>query len=230
VNLPCVRCEAAALAPDDRALLRSVGAGDVVIVTSVNGARYYAAAGGALSPDAVFVAASPGLRDKVAQLPGFDGLRVEAPTGSGAAGARPLVNWLAKLPFDRRPRMILPRARLADDELPTRFAEAGFEAHPVIAYETRPMPLSPDHAGLLQTGDYDIALYMAGSCVDAVAAAGLLRPTVEKPTDRLALVGAIGDKTARALRAHGMVPDLLAPEPTLPALVAATLLKLDLAA
>jgi uroporphyrinogen-III synthase len=198
-----------------RRSLRRVGEVDYLVFTSANAVGAYAAiaseAGIPLptripSPQVVAVGpATAAAVRKVGMTP-----REVPRTFSGAAVA----DLLATQDL-RGKRVVIPRAQVAGQELPTRLRQAGASVEVVSLYRTVADPEAPRIIpGLIRSG-LDVVTFTSPSAVRSFSAAvgnGFRRP-------RRLVVACIGPVTARAAAAAGLDPDVIAPRHTAAGLV-----------
>jgi uroporphyrinogen III methyltransferase/synthase len=112
-------------------------------------------------------------------------------------------------------RVFLPRADIATDTLVAGLQASGWEVDDVTAYRTvraAPPPAAVREA--IKTGQFDAVLFTSSSTVrNLVGIAGKPHTTT--------VVACIGPQTAKTAEEHGLRVDVLAPEPSADALVAA---------
>lgn len=198
------------------ACLRRLGEYDLVAFTSANGVRAFIEHCGRLGIDAramaraklaaIGPATAAALREHFLQ-PDI----VPADYTSVGLGAA-----LAKLDLKGR-RVLLPRADIATETLPTLLRQAGAEVDEVAFYTTVcPESLLPAAAEAIAAGHVDWITFASSSCVTnflaLLAKSGLRLP----PTSRLA---AIGPVTAETLRQASLTVTAQAKEATVEALV-----------
>jgi uroporphyrinogen III methyltransferase/synthase len=122
-------------------------------------------------------------------------------------------------PFDRTldpiNRVFLPRADIATETLVAGLQALGWEVDDVTAYRTvRAAPPPPDVREAIKAGRFDAVVFTSSSTVrNLVGIAGKPHATT--------VVACIGPATAKTAQEHGLRVDVLAPEPSTQALVAA---------
>lgn len=206
VPVPVPTIEIVGLGPGGRldAAARGIGAYDWVVVTSANGARALLGRLSALSltPRGPRWAAVGPATAAALEAGGVRVERVPA-TATGAAIAGVLGNLSGA-------RLLLPRARIANGELPAALAARGALVDDVPAYDT---VIGPERsraplAEALASG-LDAAVFTSGSTV-----AGFFRLAAD-PGESLAGIPAIaiGPSTARALTEAGVEPAAVAAAP-----------------
>lgn len=136
---------------------------------------------------------------------------------SGEQSARGLLDdWP---PFDEVldpiNRVFLPRADIATETLVAGLQELGWEVDDVTAYRTvRAAPPAADVREAIKTGRFDAVVFTSSSTVrNLVGIAG-------KP-HAATVVACIGPQTAKTAEEHGLRVDVLAPTPSVEAVVAA---------
>jgi uroporphyrinogen III methyltransferase/synthase len=134
--------------------------------------------------------------------------------------AEAVVDSLSAFPLQGT-RVLIPRAAVARDVLPTALAARGAQVDVVEAYRTvlPAVGLAPDLWGLFEQGSIDAVTFTSSSTVTnfvtllgQVELPQLLRDTV---------VACIGPITAETARAYGLTPTIVAQEYTVPALARA---------
>jgi uroporphyrinogen III methyltransferase/synthase len=112
-------------------------------------------------------------------------------------------------------RVFLPRADIATDTLVAGLQQIGWEVDDVTAYRTvRAAPPAADVREAIKTGRFDAVVFTSSSTVrNLVGIAG-------KP-HASTVVACIGPATAKTAEEHGLRVDVLAPEPSVDALVQA---------
>src|SRR5699024_2850813 len=98
-------------------------------------------------------------------------------------------------------RVLLLRSDLAAPTLADGLRAGGATVTDVVAYRTRPAPLSTEDAASLRDGRADVTLVTSGSVARALAAAGLA-PTTQ--------VAGLGPRTAEVAREVGLRVDVVA--------------------
>jgi uroporphyrinogen-III synthase len=213
------------------------GTYDWLVLTSANGAHAVADAGarpGAAEVAAVGPATAEALRERgfrVMLQPEHDfsaaglaealldriGIAAAGTAGAGSATGRPAD------PADVR-RLLLPLSEIASDELERALAAAGHVPERVTAYRTLPAPRDAVREAEIVAGGVDAILVLSGS-----GAAELVRRFGPPRTGSLpggSLLAAIGEPTARALAAHGLRADAVAPRHTVDGLLDALAARL----
>ncbi|HET9654184.1 MAG TPA: bifunctional uroporphyrinogen-III C-methyltransferase/uroporphyrinogen-III synthase [Kineosporiaceae bacterium] len=112
-------------------------------------------------------------------------------------------------------RVFLPRADIATDTLVAGLQKMGWEVDDVTAYRTvRAAPPPAEVREAIKTGQFDAVVFTSSSTVrNLVGIAGKPHATT--------VVACIGPQTAKTAEEHGLRVDVLAPEPSADALVAA---------
>jgi len=110
-------------------------------------------------------------------------------------------------------RVLLPRADIATETLVAGLVELGWEVEDVTAYRTvRAAPPPAPIREAIKTGGFDAVCFTSSSTVrNLVGIAG-------KP-HASTVIACIGPQTAKAAEEHGLRVDVLAPEPSMTALV-----------
>jgi uroporphyrinogen III methyltransferase/synthase len=110
-------------------------------------------------------------------------------------------------------RVLLPRADIATETLVARLTELGWEAEDVTAYRTvRAAPPPAPIREAIKGGGFDAALFTSSSTVrNLIGIAG-------KP-HQLTVIAAIGPQTAKTATEFGLRVDVMAPAPSVTALV-----------
>jgi uroporphyrinogen III methyltransferase/synthase len=139
------------------------------------------------------------------------------PSGDQEQSARGLLEiWP---PFDEVldpiNRVFLPRADIATDTLVAGLQQTGWEVDDVTAYRTvRAAPPPAEVREAIKSGKFDAVVFTSSSTVrNLVGIAGKPHPTT--------VVACIGPQTAKTAEEHGLRVDVLAPEPSVEALVRA---------
>ena len=139
------------------------------------------------------------------------------PTGESEQSASGLLEvWP---PFDEVldpiNRVFLPRADIATDTLVAGLQRGGWEVDDITAYRTvRAAPPPAEVREAIKSGQFDAVVFTSSSTVrNLVGIAG-------KP-HAVTVVACIGPATAKTAQEHGLRVDVLAPEPSTAALVAA---------
>ena len=111
--------------------------------------------------------------------------------------------------------MLLPRADIATENLVARLTELGWEAEDVTAYRTvRAAPPAAPIREAIKGGGFDAVLFTSSSTVrNLVGIAG-------KP-HAVTVIAVIGPQTAKTAAEFGLRVDVMAPTPSMPALVEA---------
>jgi uroporphyrinogen III methyltransferase / synthase len=112
-------------------------------------------------------------------------------------------------------RVFLPRADIATDTLVAGLQKNGWEVDDVTAYRTvRAAPPPAEIREAIKSGKFDGVVFTSSSTVrNLVGIAGKPHPTT--------VVACIGPATAKTAEEHGLRVDVLAPEPSVEALVRA---------
>jgi uroporphyrinogen III methyltransferase/synthase len=112
-------------------------------------------------------------------------------------------------------RVFLPRADIATDTLVAGLQAGGWEVDDVTAYRTvRAAPPPAEVREAIKTGKFDAVVFTSSSTVrNLVGIAGKPHATT--------VVACIGPATAKTAEEHGLRVDVLAPEPSVDALVLA---------
>lgn len=112
-------------------------------------------------------------------------------------------------------RVFLPRADIATETLVAGLERLGWEVEDVTAYRTvRAAPPAAEVREAIKAGDFDAVLFTSSSTVrNLVGIAGKPHATT--------VVACIGPATAKTAEEHGLRVDVLAPEASVPALIAA---------
>jgi uroporphyrinogen III methyltransferase / synthase len=112
-------------------------------------------------------------------------------------------------------RVFLPRADIATDTLVAGLQKNGWEVDDVTAYRTvRAAPPPAEVREAIKSGKFDAVVFTSSSTVrNLVGIAGKPHPTT--------VVACIGPATAKTAEEHGLRVDVLAPEPSVEALVRA---------
>ena len=110
-------------------------------------------------------------------------------------------------------RVLLPRADIATETLVARLTDLGWEAEDVTAYRTvRAAPPPAPIREAIKGGGFDAALFTSSSTVrNLIGIAG-------KP-HALTVIAAIGPQTAKTAAEFGLRVDVMAPTPSVTALV-----------
>jgi uroporphyrinogen III methyltransferase / synthase len=117
--------------------------------------------------------------------------------------------------FDPIDRVFLPRADIATDTLVAGLRQLGWQVDDVTAYRTvRAAPPAAEVRDAIKAGGFDAVVFTSSSTVrNLVGIAGKPHPST--------VIAVIGPQTARTAEEHGLRVDVLAPTPSMPALVAA---------
>jgi uroporphyrinogen III methyltransferase/synthase len=112
-------------------------------------------------------------------------------------------------------RVFLPRADIATETLVAGLQANGWEVDDVTAYRTvRAAPPPAEVREAIKSGQFDAVVFTSSSTVrNLVGIAGKPHPAT--------VVACIGPATAKTAQEHGLRVDVLAPEPSTPALVTA---------
>jgi uroporphyrinogen III methyltransferase/synthase len=112
-------------------------------------------------------------------------------------------------------RVLLPRADIATEHLVARLTELGWETEDVTAYRTvRAAPPPAPIREAIKGGGFDAVLFTSSSTVrNLVGIAG-------KP-HAVTVIAVIGPQTAKTAAEFGLRVDVLAPQPSMNALVEA---------
>lgn len=116
-------------------------------------------------------------------------------------------------------RILLPRAEIADGELPTHFTAGGAEVYEVPIYHTLPAPIEAAAASAMAAG-CDAITFASSSAVNYFLDDLASKPELEAKI-RKAAVACIGPKTAETAAARGWPTTIVAEEATAASLVAA---------
>jgi uroporphyrinogen III methyltransferase / synthase len=110
-------------------------------------------------------------------------------------------------------RVFLPRADIATDTLVAGLQSIGWEVDDVTAYRTvRAAPPAPAVRDAIKSGRFDAVVFTSSSTVrNLVGIAGKPHPST--------VVAAIGPATAKTAEEHGLRVDVLAPKPSVEAVV-----------
>jgi hydroxymethylbilane synthase len=188
-----------------------------VIFTSVNGVRIFfgeLARRGGSWPDGVCAAAVGPATAEALAAQGVEATVVPRRfDGAALAGA------LGEHEDLTGQRILLPRAEIADGELPTRFTAAGAEVHEVPIYHTLPAPIEAEAAAAMAEG-CDAITFASSSAVGYFLDDLATKPEVAAKL-RGAVVACIGPKTAETAAARGWPATIVAEEATAAGLVAA---------
>jgi uroporphyrinogen III methyltransferase/synthase len=132
-------------------------------------------------------------------------------SGEGLAAAWPPYDSM----LDPINRVLLPRADIATETLVARLTELGWEAEDVTAYRTvRAAPPPAPIREAIKSGGFDAVLFTSSSTVrNLVGIAG-------KP-HAVTVIAVIGPQTAKTAAEFGLRVDVLAPKPSVSALVGA---------
>ena len=109
-------------------------------------------------------------------------------------------------------RVFVPRADIATESLSAQLSDLGWEVEDIIGYRTvRAAPPPAETRDAIKTGKFDAVAFTSSTTVrNLVGIAG-------KP-HKYTVVAAIGARTAETCEEHGLHVDVVASEPTLPAL------------
>lgn len=216
---PAIAVEPVALSTDDRALLESIGSGDLLVFTSVNGVAHYlrllteqrlpatsrGAAIVAIGPATARALESAGLPpEQIAKESHSEGLA--ATLGSEA---------------NRRHRIVLVRPERSREELATALRAEGGQVVSLIVYRTVSSRDAPELARRIADGGFDAVVLPSPSSIDTLRAAG--GEAVDRGLRSCALV-AIGPTTAAHIESVGLGAAAVARSPTPEAIVDAVLL------
>ena len=152
--------------------------------------------------------------DKTAASLAEWGLVADLVPGAEQSAAGLLTDWP---PFDEAldpiNRVFLPRADIATETLVAGLIELGWEVDDVTAYRTvRAAPPPAETREAIKSGKFDAVLFTSSSTVrNLVGIAGKPHATT--------IIAAIGPATAKTAEEHGLRVDVLAPEPSIEALV-----------
>jgi uroporphyrinogen III methyltransferase/synthase len=132
-------------------------------------------------------------------------------SGEGLAAAWPPYDDV----LDPINRVLLPRADIATEHLVARLTELGWEAEDVTAYRTvRAAPPPAPIREAIKGGGFDAVLFTSSSTVrNLVGIAG-------KP-HAVTVIAVIGPQTAKTAAEFGLRVDVIAPKPSMAALVEA---------
>jgi len=132
-------------------------------------------------------------------------------SGQGLAAAWPPYDDV----LDPINRVLLPRADIATEHLVARLTELGWEAEDVTAYRTvRAAPPAAPIREAIKGGGFDAVLFTSSSTVrNLVGIAG-------KP-HAVTVIAVIGPQTAKTAAEFGLRVDVMAPKPSMAALVEA---------
>ena len=195
----------------------SLAAFDAVIFTSANGAAHFLmpffASGRAWPPGLHVYAVGPRTTAAVER----HGVRVDHV--SAEYRGEGLVDTIRLGTGLRGRRLLLPRGDLAGEALPAALAREGAEAAALTVYRTVRETSAEGLRVLLERGGVDAVTFTSGSTVEAFVASLTGRPPRELL--RGVVVAVIGPTTAGAARAHGLEPDVMPDQYTVPALVEA---------
>jgi uroporphyrinogen III methyltransferase/synthase len=212
--------------PPDRAALAAsltkLDTYDLVAFTSANGVErsldaLYAAGRDARAFGRAMVAAiGPGTEASLRRRGIVPDVVAQEFRGEGLADA--IVSALSVRISGRAPRVLVLRALLARDALPTALRARGFDVDVVAAYETHPAPADAIEslAAELSAGHIDVVTFTSSSTVRELCAA-----LGEKAADLLArtLVAVIGPITADTARELGLTVGVSATEYTVKGLL-----------
>lgn len=137
------------------------------------------------------------------------------PTGEQSSAGL-LEDWPPFDPvFDPIDRVFLPRADIATETLSAGLIELGWEVDDVTAYRTvRAAPPPADTRDAIKSGGFDAVVFTSSSTVrNLVGIAGKPHPTT--------VIACIGPQTAKTAEEHGLRVDVLAADPSVPALAEA---------
>jgi uroporphyrinogen III methyltransferase/synthase len=205
VHVPLIAVEPAAKSKAVARALADLPAYDYVVFTSANAVRAFATVAGRAGGTAMrvsgpeFVAVGPATAG-AAEAAGFHAAKMPS-KHTGTAVAEMLVALGV-----RGKRVLIPRARVADEALPAKLRAAGADVRVLPLYRTVTNPdAAPRLAPLLGSG-LDMVTFASGS------AARALREVVG-PGSRLPRglrVTCIGPSTAQAAEKAGFSPDVVA--------------------
>jgi len=137
------------------------------------------------------------------------------PTGEQSSAGL-LEDWPPFDPvFDPIDRVFLPRADIATETLSAGLIELGWEVDDVTAYRTvRAAPPAAETRDAIKSGGFDAVVFTSSSTVrNLVGIAGKPHPTT--------VIACIGPQTAKTAEEHGLRVDVLAADPSVPALTEA---------
>jgi uroporphyrinogen III methyltransferase/synthase len=192
----------------------AAGSYDWVAFTSANAVSFTLAAlaGRAVHPNAKVAAVGPA----TARALEAAGLRADlvAKTSTGEGLAAEMLASFA----GARPKVFLPRAAIARDDLPAALRAAGAVVDEAVAYETRP-PAEEVLAALrarLERGEVDAVTFTSSSTVDNLMDA--LGPRAAELLARV-VIASIGPKTTETATRRGLRVDATAQASTVAGLV-----------
>ncbi len=154
--------------------------------------------------------------EKTAESLSAWGLRADLVPSGEQSAAGLLAEWPEfDEDYDPINRVFLPRADIATDTLVAGLVELGWECDDVTAYRTvRAAPPPAPVRDAIKTGKFDAVVFTSSSTVrNLVGIAG-------KP-HASTVIAAIGPATARTAAEHGLRVDVVAPQPSVEALVEA---------
>jgi uroporphyrinogen III methyltransferase / synthase len=225
VDVPGIRCVPRDGDADVEQMFAALQPQDAVAFTSALAVHYFGAQWRALpesarTPPPLFISASP------AFVEAMDREEIPAAVAPEEMGVGNALRAMQDAGIERGTTVWLPRAAAADQELPSRLDEAGYQARPVVIYDTVPVPLSRDVESMLHEGRVDAVLFLSGTCVRSVVEAV---PEIGGQTRSDLLIAAIGRKTAAVVNECGLSQPLVPAKPSLAALVDAVIAELSLA-
>jgi uroporphyrinogen III methyltransferase / synthase len=152
--------------------------------------------------------------DKTAESLLAWGLRADlVPTGEQSAAGL-LADWPEfDSSLDPINRVFLPRADIATETLVAGLVDLGWECDDVTAYRTvRAAPPPAPVRDAIKTGKFDAVVFTSSSTVrNLIGIAGKPHPTT--------IIAVIGPATAKTATEHGLRVDVIAPSPSVEALV-----------
>lgn len=211
--------------PDPEPLRRALGrlsTYDIVAFTSVNAVHAVVAALRALGLDAHalqearIASIGPGTTQALEAWGLAPSIVAKEHVGEGMGEA--ILSALSPLPRNPPPRVLLPRALVAREELPAMLREAGIELDVVPAYETRPISKEQGQAlaAELSRGAIDAVLLTSSSTVKSLFDALGERAPALLSHAVVATIGPIARETAKEV---GLRVDVSADPYTVPALL-----------
>jgi uroporphyrinogen III methyltransferase/synthase len=224
--LPTIRLEPPPDPGPARRAAERVDSYDLVLFTSANAVRCFAAFLARANQGPWVLPAGAVRAVGSATGRALEGLGVRVPTLPGRFLAEAFLEHLApeltrlRTTLGRSPRVLLPRALEAREVLPEGLLALGCEVEVVPVYATLPAEPAVLQAvvAALRARELDVVLLTSGSTVESLAEAlgqeleGLLAEV---------LVASLGPITTGAARARGVRVDVTSPTSTLPALLAA---------
>ncbi|MDP3967327.1 MAG: uroporphyrinogen-III synthase [Nocardioides sp.] len=152
--------------------------------------------------------------DKTAQAIADWGLRADLVPSGEQSAAGLLADWP---PYDEVldpiNRVFLPRADIATENLVAGLIDLGWEVDDVTAYRTvRAAPPPAPVREAIKSGKFDAVVFTSSSTVrNLVGIAGKPHPST--------IIAVIGPATAKTAEEHGLRVDVMAPEPSVEAVV-----------